>query len=75
MNLSYGGAAAEMYNTKIYEVGPYPFSRSVDNIQNMTFTARDSGPFWMDNIQKISTKYDKILCGSEKKTKQKHNYS
>ena len=37
----------------------------------MNFTAHDSGPFWMDNINKLSTKYDKVLDEVEVKERSK----
>ena len=58
MNLSYGGTVPDMHDTTILDVGEFKSSLSIGDTQSMNFTAHDSGPFWMDNMTKISTKYD-----------------
>ena len=71
MNLSYSGAAYNMHNTKIFENGPHPAQLSVGDTQHMNFEVHDPGPFWMDPMTKLATKYDRVLNTIEKIEKTK----
>ena len=71
MNLSYGGAVPDMHDTTLLDVGEYKSLLSIGDKQSMNFTSHDSGPFWMDSITKITTKYDKATDEIEVKDKPK----
>jgi len=67
MNSSFGGAATTMRDTVINEVGPFKGTLNIDDVQHMNFSPHDSGPFWMSSLEKLSTKYDRVVGAIEKK--------
>jgi len=66
MNSSFGGAATIMRDTVVNEVGPVKGTLNIDDVQHMQISPHDSGPFWMNILEKLSTKHDKVIGAIEK---------
>jgi len=66
---SFGGAATIMRDTAVNEVGPFKGTLNIDDVQHMNFSPHDSGLFWMSSLEKLSTKYNRVVGAIEKKGK------
>ena len=69
MNISFGGAVHQMSDTSVTEVGQYSSLLKVGDLQILSFTDGDDGPFWMNDAERLETKDDVVT--SEVITKQK----
>ena len=58
MNASYEGAATHMHKSIITKVGRYKGTLSVGETQYTRFNLNNSGPFWIDLLDKLKPKYD-----------------
>ena len=58
MNVNYGGKASNMRDTTIHEVGEFGAQLTVGDRQSMNFSESDRGPFWMDDAECASSKYN-----------------
>ena len=60
-----------MHSTAIEEIGPFTASLTIGDTQEMTLTEANSGPFWMSDEERISSKYDIIREGNVSRSRTK----
>ena len=66
MSKTYGGRAQRKMRETIIKqslgyLGPHSPKLQVGDTQSMVFSATDSGPFWMTEVQREETRHDQIL--------------
>ena len=65
MSVRFGGNQQKMHNTTINELGTYPAQLKVGDIQSLTFTDEDAGPFYLSDEEREGLKFD-VLSGKKK---------
>ena len=58
MNVAPGGVVPKMRSTIIPEIGDYPTNFKVGDEQYLSFGYSDKGPFWLNEDDRITTKYE-----------------
>ena len=58
-----------MHNTTITEIGPNNQQLPIGAVQAAAFNKSNSGPFWIDEVTKVSEKYDTSLEGTSAREK------
>lgn len=61
MNRGFGGLQSSMRPTKVPAVGPFPATIAIGQAQQMVFSEKDAGPFWMSSAQQLQSKYDRVV--------------
>lgn len=71
MSVYWGGQQPSMHATTIHELGPYPSTLQIGDIQQMIFTKSDKGPFYVD--QPLKQKHPKDTGKHKKLDKTKND--
>jgi len=76
VNLNFGGNQPVMRDTEITEgcLGPFPRTLDIGDIQRMTFTSADDGPFYLKQQEREQRRHNretgKVIFGKQKTKKQ-----
>ena len=71
MSVRHSSSQGKLRETKIRDVETYPRILEIGDNQSMVFTDEDGGPFYLSEVEKSRSKYDKLTGRSKTKEKSK----
>jgi len=71
MSVRYGGCQEKLRDTKIRDVGTYPRTLEIGDVQSMVFLVDDDGPFYLSAAEKCRYKFDRLTGKSKMREKSK----